>query len=244
MSCVQLADYLSNAKHFGTHVEVLQVPRWLSSSWIDEHRIVLAHLCRLLKVKKLIFGDEMQDTTHAIEFLIMLKMASSNPTTSYPFLSDLKEIEIMFIDECPLLWEMLHNSSVKRIDIDMNHVDATQAHIVLDEVNDFLSELLVDTLANNFHLQEIWVDFPWAYQPISFSLEESGVFTWSEQGEKVETYLKRNRKGWQKCLKATTILFGLRKQKILDIDRNVLKLVINMVWETRGTKVWTQEDPQ
>jgi hypothetical protein len=240
MSCVQLTDYLSNAEYFGTHVEVLQIPRWLSSSHIDEHRIVLAHLCRRLKVKKLIFGDEMPGTDDTIRSLIMLKTVVGNQAASCPFLFDLKEIEITFIYELPLLWDMLHNSAIKRIDIDMNHVDATHAHIVLDEVNDFLSELLLDRSEDNLRLREIWVDFPWTHQPVSFSLEESGVFTWSKQGEKVETYLKRNRKGWQKCCQATTVLLWLRKQRVLAIDRDVLQLVINMVWKTRGTRVWTQ----
>lgn len=52
--------------------------------------------------------------------------------------------------------------------------------------------------------------------------------------------LIRNRLGWQKCINATTILLGLKRRKEYSQYRDVLTCIIALVWNTRGTKIWTE----
>lgn len=60
----------------------------------------------------------------------------------------------------------------------------------------------------------------------------------------LEAHLRRNRKAFEKCQKVIVTLLALKKRKdghlFHLVDRNVLKIVTNMVWETRGTAVWTK----
>ena len=57
-------------------------------------------------------------------------------------------------------------------------------------------------------------------------------------------HLKRNRTAFEKCQQAIIILIGLKKRKFYPlfdfVDRDVMKIVVNMVWKTRGTRVWTE----
>lgn len=57
-------------------------------------------------------------------------------------------------------------------------------------------------------------------------------------------WLERNSLAWEKYRKAIITLLGLIKQKNVDrfnlVGPHVMKIIVNMVWETRGTQVWSQ----
>lgn len=58
----------------------------------------------------------------------------------------------------------------------------------------------------------------------------------------LEAHLQRNRNAFAKCQNVIITLLGLKKKKEIMIDRDVLKIVVNMVWVTRGTKSWSPEE--
>jgi len=54
--------------------------------------------------------------------------------------------------------------------------------------------------------------------------------------------IRINRRAFLKCQKAIVVLIGLKKQRIDKtfscLNHDMMRIVIDMVWETRGTKVW------
>jgi hypothetical protein len=63
----------------------------------------------------------------------------------------------------------------------------------------------------------------------------------------VSNWLYRNRRIFRRCQKSITVLLGLMRRKGQQgtcvllfslVGRDAMQIVINMVWETRDTKVW------
>uniref|UniRef100_A0A6C0CH04 Uncharacterized protein n=1 Tax=viral metagenome TaxID=1070528 RepID=A0A6C0CH04_9ZZZZ len=54
----------------------------------------------------------------------------------------------------------------------------------------------------------------------------------------VQAALHRNKKAFRKCQKAVVALLGMRKNKVLNLNRDVFSIVINMVWSSCGLQVW------
>jgi hypothetical protein len=230
-------------------------PVWRSQRWKDIHSIALAKICERLKVKKLIFGsrglflDELP-----VYFDRLAKHAGGRKTilssgleliedVFYPFLPHLREIKIDFEDECPSFRDLLRNSCTKRLTIDTTHQGNREESQILNEVDGFSQKLTKGTFDYNFHLRELYFDFAWE-RDVPFKLNRNGIskFNCTEQALKVEEHLERNRVGWAKCEQAVILLLGLRRRRrgsaMSYLGQDVLSILVTMVWETRGTRVW------
>jgi hypothetical protein len=73
------------------------------------------------------------------------------------------------------------------------------------------------------------------------------LFAKSEERRYVDNILERNRIAWKQCQDATIIClaFKMKKLKIsdgLNLDRNIWNIIVQKLWETRGTKLWVPKD--
>ena len=57
--------------------------------------------------------------------------------------------------------------------------------------------------------------------------------------DEFRTITLRNKKGYECVEQACVCLYLCLTQKYKKThDKNVLKIIVNMIWETRGTKIW------
>ena len=72
--------------------------------------------------------------------------------------------------------------------------------------------------------------------PGDISYKDINYFNW------LEVIFKRNEKGYTSCKQLSKILLGIKKYRVSpllnDLDLNVVKLVVNMIWKTRYDTVW------
>uniref|UniRef100_A0A6C0CJA4 Uncharacterized protein n=1 Tax=viral metagenome TaxID=1070528 RepID=A0A6C0CJA4_9ZZZZ len=57
----------------------------------------------------------------------------------------------------------------------------------------------------------------------------------------IRSIIDRNEVCQNRCQQAVIALLVLRKRRCKKIDHNLLGTVAQIVWETRGTKVWKPE---
>lgn len=81
-------------------------------------------------------------------------------------------------------------------------------------------------------------------QPASTSCWGFQTYDWQHKNyrckDHFEIWLKRNSDAFKKCQKATKTLLGLKKLQKYKPHRDVLDLIVQQVWNTRGTSVWKE----
>lgn len=138
--------------------------------------------------------------------------------------------------ECATIYNLLLGIHAKCLTI-----ESTTILINTNEIHSLLLQIPIATFDYNFKLREF-----------CFAPSNAIIFNYYKKIplEKVDInesqislmkqVLFRNRSGWQKCIDATVVLLGLKKNKLYSHYRNVLSIVISMIWNTKETKVWTE----
>lgn len=229
---LSLIDYIADQRL--CEVETLDVYFWSSDRWYPHHTYALWNICHILKVKKLNFEADIP-FTHA-------KDAFYEDLGSYCYgytglaLPYLREINITHVTKCPLLWEdIFRHGRVMKLSWKVT---------CRGDDRDYFDKILLNlTIGINFHLRELYYLRPDILHPVPFNQSPGGTFNITEHGTKIDEYLKRNRVSWKKCKKAVIILRGLTERKgvrfLSLVGKDVSKMIARMVWDTRGTEVWT-----
>lgn len=231
---ISLVDFLANPRI--QNVETLDVTYWRSDKWVIEHSISLMLICVDLKINELNFQPDVP-FTHASDYFYTSLKSHTGRRVSPTMLPHLREMNIVASNTwTPVIWStILDRGRIWKLSwkiTEDNHPNSTFDGILANV-----------TLDNNFHLRELY--FSTAYQePVLLNQQSSRDFDLTEKGAIVANYLARNCRAFEKCQKAISVLLGLsklRKNKLFCLaGRNVTTIVISMVWETRGTKVWTE----
>lgn len=211
---------------------VLEVCCWESHLWSVVHSIGLAHICRRLKIETLIFGGRKTTKGVPADFFSLLE---SHADASYPRLPDLKEIKIFFSEKYPLFMTLWRYSRASRIIFECESMNMV-TFFPQERFGSFFGDVR-NILIYNLYLRELRFELYGEPLPI---LKQSGY--WSS----IDRSLVRNQKIHEKCQAAVTTLLSLRRRKenglFSLIGRDVASLLIQMVWDTRGTNVWIDEN--
>jgi len=113
----------------------------------------------------------------------------------------------------------------------LTHID-----IVSTETIGPSEKLLTEILKDNYRIREIDIH-------VGEHGEHGDVFDKHELEKTLYDYIKRNKLGYEKCIKTCITLLGLRKFRnklsvVSILDRNVLLLICKEIFNTIGTKVW------
>lgn len=229
-----------------TPISTLVIPKW-GSTWDPVHSSALLEICSLYKIEHLIFADESLDPKLLWNFAAY---ADHSPKSfSSDFLYNLKTIRCERGGIHPALKCVLHNCRVSRID--WYFVGSTDLMFRQDIKNVFdgFNLNVRSVFESNYSVRKLAfkalvLGEGQRYWPSEYShSEDKGTALHSSlihmTRDTVDPWLMSNRMNFLKCQKAITILLGLIKQKAFRVDPNVLKIVVAMIWETRGTKVWS-----
>jgi len=250
IQCLTLKAFLNSheegEKPIEGPVKTLEVVYWHLSNWDRDYSLALAHICRCLRVKTLIFDYADGTLYEYIDFFSLLRKHIP-AITYYPFLPDLKEIEVTYPSSSPpssFPWKLIHNSNIRKLTWHSGKFEIRHPKLVPGDVNRFLLELYNHNIFNyTFHLRELNFSLAWKDDPIvPFRLKEWDGFLVSEENLFLENRLIQNQNGFQKGVDAIITILGLRKRKEFSKYRDVLGIIIKMIWETNGTKIWIDNE--
>jgi hypothetical protein len=228
MSSLDLEEFFQsceNGKPIEGPIDRLNVIHWSSFGWIHVHNVALNDICQRLKVKELNFSYPEKH----VDLDYYLGMLASH-ANSQVFRSGHYPREIRFMRTTIPAYEPWILLTRAR-SFTWCFVGRWEGEEISARIEEFFFELTkLGTFGQNFHLREIWFEVPEKTQLAHKGDNPSSVI--------IQRYLDRNWKILQNCQKAIMILLGLKKRKELNIDRNVLKLIVDAVWETRATYVW------
>jgi hypothetical protein len=210
--------------------------------WELGHSIALLHICLRYKVKQLIFTGDLFDMKWINIFM------SYFVTDDLPFLSHLKSISFRRYGIHPALKHILNQTRITSIEwifVDSSSSNLVKPHIknILDAINLNASNLF----ETNFNMRRLVFKSSdsgesYIHEPNSKSLMHKDLCNLT--GDTIDSWLKRNQMNFEKCQKAIATLLGLRKLRksscFLFSQRDAMSIVIDMVWDTRGTQVWSQ----
>jgi len=205
---------------------------WASpTSWKEEQINAVLYVCTRYRVKKLFLarGDPFNVPSGLIVKLEKIGLANPNC-----YASDLRSIEVEDTGYAPVDWLTVLCMRTRVVDITWRSF-LVMAHDRFDYVLAGLARNALLRISNvrKFEFLE-WDEWPSNdFVPAKPKSLDYGI---------LKAYLKRNKIIFKKCQKVTIILLGLKKRKDVHlfhlVDRDVLRIVIDMVWETRGTQVW------
>jgi hypothetical protein len=224
--------------HAGSKFDTFIVPTF-GSGWNETKYRALLHLCLIFGVKKLIFGKSTRDQDG--------QMFESYAKPGFVFLSHLREIELYTLKIPHAFPVVISNSRVKKITWNstiMNDTFILRLPITILNEMWYKIHQIVDT---NWSVQEFYFT-----RPVNDAIEVTSLChfglnkgSYAQQAiYKCKFWMDNNGKAFRKCQSATMTMLGLiRQKKVKSFDlvgRHVMKIVSLMIWETRGTKVWTQ----
>lgn len=228
---VSLVDFVANPQI--CDVKTLDVIFWSSERWDGNHSIALMNICNDLKVEKLFFWIDPPSTRASDKFYAALK--SYGEGRMMPNLPHLHEIHIALnSDIYPVLWfEMFRCARIRKMSWKVVCYSNQR-----DRFDTILCNLMLD---NNFYLRELY--FSTKDRPfVLFNQNSSFDFNLTRRGSQVSDRLARNCRAFEKCQNAIIVLLGLVKQKAVRSLKlagpDIMKIVINMTWETRETAIW------
>ena len=246
--CLTLKAFLNSQEEGEQPIEgpvkILEVVYWYLSNWNSDYSLALAHICRRLRVKTLVFDYTDGTLYEYIDFFSLLRKHVP-AITYYPFLPDLKEIEVTYPSSFPptsFPWNLIHESNVRKLTWHSGKI--RHPKLVPDDINSFLLELYNrNTFEHTFRLRELNFSLAWKENPIvPFRLQNWDGFLVYEGNLFIENCLIQNQNGFQKVLNAIITILGLRKRKEFSKYRDVLGMIIKMIWETNGTKIWIDNE--
>jgi hypothetical protein len=211
-------------------VELLQVRSWSKCKWRECHSIGLSHICARFGIEKLrfILGDG--------TFLPLLEEeAKGKEYVSMPHLKSVY-IQLTHVDGLPCS-TLLKHARVRLIHWDV--VEVSSLSVAVTAAASLFGEMSgLHKLDKNYSVREIKV----THTDGTRERDIFGFFKHSVETAYFTKILRRNQLAWKKCqdvVLACLTLGRTRKSKLFaSLGRDMMRMIVNMVWETRGTKVW------
>ena len=213
--------------------KTLKISGWENTDHRDENILGLMRVCYSFRVRHLHFMNKaIGDSDNLFKCLRLVV----NPT--YPFLHHLHTIDVED-NRCPPAVEIAsiaRRSRVVKITWKLLWTQSAQYAEYCGSILRKLKESNVFSIVSN--LREFVFLVPSYASKGSFVPFIPNCADWDIPSEQ----LKRNRLVFERCQKAIIVLIGLRKQRIDKtfscLNHDMMRMILNMVWETRGTKVW------
>jgi hypothetical protein len=213
--------------------QTLEIPKW-DKMWEPIHTTALLEICHRYNIEQLIFVDGHFDATW------MKMFVSYGDNKRYHFLPHLRSIIFKLVDIHPALKHIINCTRVWEIKWEfpetLDGLNQEDVGKVLEKLNEdgmpfhtnYSLKFLYFT-AGKYSLPHIVPDFV-------------DINSWLTCCT-IDPWLERNRYAFEKCRKAVFLLLGSRKRKtgglISLLVKDVANIIAQIVWETRGTKVWT-----
>jgi hypothetical protein len=218
-------------------VKVLDVKDWRDCRWTTAQTAGLTQLCARREVECLRFRSGVSPLGRSI----MEPLAEASRGKGFAFLPRLKEIYIQFNGNDPSFYSLVAHSRVKSIQWEI--VGATTlCQSVLIIANHLNSLSTHNRLRKCYSLLEVKI----FWQEAGYRSDTFTFFAQSKERKYMDYILERNRVGWQWCQDVVVICLALRnrrlKTRLASLGRDVWHLIVGVVWNTRGTKVWTYDD--
>lgn len=228
-----LLDLVTNPECHGD-VDTLVVD-WLghngviNDGWTFRHLIGLAKLLNKHRVKKLIFAINLKP---ASKYHLDL-LAGDNPENG-------KFVPIHYLRSVEI--DTRHFSSFMT-----SFVEWSRASSVTYRIDDTSLECQNQAawlcgnysalLRSNFSLRKMTFIQDISPNP---QIVEPSKQCYKRDVTAVQSALQRNLIAFEKCQKAIITLLSLRRKKLLNLHRDTFSMVIDMVWSTKGRRVWTE----
>jgi hypothetical protein len=237
MDAVFLDSLVNGLAHTGMEwlhkVKTLVIENWSSLDWGKEHTQGVIQICHRFDIEHVRFCISGNLPTNFMLERLEIEGKKEIRTTC-AFFQSLKTLAIEDNHRSLIYWHLLRNSRIKTLrfllqkqeNLEDAIAEAKSLLIHLDDCN-------IIGRFNSIRTFEIrWLDKNCEQIDLSTYIDDS------QEEESLDLLLADNRDGWKRCLDATTVLLGLKRRRAINVDRNVLSMVIGIVWETRGTKVW------
>lgn len=108
------------------------------------------------------------------------------------------------------------------------------------------ASLVNDMMSNDFSFRfHVRIVYSYKFPPFVMELtgcdnERTGYINTEINGcnKEIKTFRQRNIKAFKKCHDAVFLICGLLKYKRLNVNKDIGLIVIQYIWNTRGTKHW------
>ena len=242
MSILRLSAFLENETAWKS-TKTLEVDYSFSYRWDLNMILALDNICIRLKVRRLVFCiswgaveiEKMNSFFRSLE-----SFSYHNETLALPLL---KEIVIYYEKDQPTIWQhFIPLSNVTKLTWILPSSKLTKQSF--NKMVDHILPIMFDKLVfQSYKIREL--DFVYGEEPPRhFNQDKDGFFGWSINGKHVLNFLERNRKIHQKYLAATATFLGVLKFRRNELSRlvgrDVFQIILRMILETRGTKVWVE----
>lgn len=208
-------------------IRTLLVEDWYHASWHSKQTNGLLQVCHKYRVRHLIFVNKHE----CVKLKRLAKLGSDEKIS----LSHLRSIKVSYIHYSPseILAALVSCSKVVAITWKMaRRPDGNYSACMNAVVRRLKENRIFETFASvrcvRFEVPSLSTTFDYTY-----------VVPDCIDYYALEGWLQRNRKAFRNCKKVVTILLGLNKRRKLQMDHNLVNPIVEMVWETRGTQVWT-----
>ena len=198
------------------------------------HSIGIAQICKRLKVAKLVWSHSEDLGERYLDTL------AECATREYPFLSELKEIEILYYSTLPMFWDLMTNSNVHTLTFRLPEGRMASGWTAPPKGPSYrIIEALSDhKIAKNHHLREVYFILPNSEKRATYQTLVARNLSYQELY--VVDTLDRNRRAFQQCKSVVIALLGLKTRKHLPFDRHLFPLMAKEIWKTRGTAIWSK----
>uniref|UniRef100_A0A6C0CGM9 Uncharacterized protein n=1 Tax=viral metagenome TaxID=1070528 RepID=A0A6C0CGM9_9ZZZZ len=224
--------------------DTLIVKEWDESSWVDDCKNGFLNLCNLLKIKKIIF--ETKKDMFGVISLAWTLILPAFATPELPFLPHLRKIH-SFRDQWHfVLTDLITHSRIRELSWYGNCMPQVD-YSTIERIYISLRRERSKVFDHNCSIQRIkFFSEKWgpklSYIPVHIDKHASNIRLTHEARstfDECARWMEYNVIGWENCKSAIVIVSGLcKKQKI--VNRDMIKMITTMIWETRGTKVWTE----
>lgn len=226
-----------------TTIETFVMPFW-KDKWLAMDSAALLQICSRFKVEHLIFSDDVFE-------YVYLRVFESYYLNALPFLPHLKSITLNRRGIPPALKDILSYSRVGKLTWNFPNLETplfrSDTLGVFDTFN-----LNMNTLPEwNYSVRELCFngvcrhDEHMSYihspsDPCEDDVEWRHAFL-DITKDMIDPWLGRNQLAFEKCQRTIIALIVLTKFKKINLDRNILRIIVMMIWETRCTQIWTDE---
>ena len=226
--------------------DTLFVSEWEEYPWREQDFNGLVCICHRLKIRRVVFTKPQEGDISDFSLNNVMRWYNAN---GCPFLPHLKVIQMQHNSHHPVLATLARYSRVKELSWYLkSHVGHGQS-MTIDHIFYYMDPELLrynHSIQRIRFLVETWKLGKHKYRPIRINENASNIQL-SEHGLRAfkdcSLWMKNNEIGWRNCRKSCLILIGLKKRgdRMFNLlYRDVMKIVVDKVWDTRGTKVWTE----
>jgi len=223
-------------------IGTFDMPCW-KDTWLEMDSAALTQICFRFKVEHLVFSADVFEYKH-------LRVFESYYLNALPFLPHLKSIELNRRGVPPALKCILSYSRVSKLTWNIPNAETqsfrNDIYTVFDTIN-----LNMSTLPEwNYSLRKLCFTGSDPHDGhISYTHSRpcpccSNVITRNFLDitrEMIDPWLERNQLAFEKCQRVIIALLVLKRLKKISLERDVLGIVVAMIWETRCTQIWTDE---